>query len=174
MGGGGGYGFSPSDKKHLEESAKKRIQEAGEVKTRNVFISFAHEDMAEVNLLRGQSKNGSGELEFSDYSVKKAFNSEDSDYIKRQIREKLKNTSVTMVYLSEKSMKSRWVKWEIEQSKKMGKGIVGVYKGDIPPSKIPSHIKNNVNSIVHWNHSEIMQQFPVKPEALKIRSTSDF
>ena len=156
MGGGGGYGFSPSDKKHLEESAKKRIQEAGEVKMRNVFISFAHEDMAEGNLLRGQSKNDTAELEFSDYSVKKAFNSEDSDYIRRQIREKIKDTSVTMVYLSEKSMKSSWVKWEIEQSKKMGKGIVGVYKGDIPPAQIPSYIKDNVNSIVRWSHNEIM------------------
>jgi len=156
MGGGGGYGFSPSDKKHLEESAKKRIKEAGEVKMRNVFISFAHEDMDEVNLLRGQSKNENADLEFSDHSVKKSFNSEDSDYIKRQIREKIKNTSVTMVYLSEKSMKSDWVKWEIEQSKKMGKGIVGVYKGGMPPAKIPSYIKDNVNSIVRWNHNEIM------------------
>ena len=156
MGGGGGYGFSPGDRKHLEEMAKKKIKEAGEVKMRNVFISFAHEDMDEVNLLRGQSKNVNSELEFSDYSVKKSFNSEDADYIKRQIREKLKNTSITMVYLSEKSMKSDWVKWEIEQSKKMGKGVVGVYKGDTPPTKIPSHIKDNVNSIVNWNHSEIM------------------
>ncbi len=156
MGGGGGYGFSPSDKKHLEESAKKRIQEAGEVKTRNVFISFAHEDIDEVNLLRGQSKNENVDLEFSDHSVKKPFNSEDSDYIKRQIREKIKNTSVTMVYLSEKSMKSNWVKWEIEQSKKMGKGIVGVYKGDIPPAHIPTYIKDYTNSIVRWSHNEIM------------------
>ena len=156
MGGGGGYSFSPNDKKHLEESAKKKIQEAGEVKARNVFISFAHEDIAEVNLLRGQSKNDTAELEFSDYSVKKAFNSEDADYIRRQIREKLNNTSVTLVYLSEKSMKSRWVKWEVEQSKKMGKGIVGVYKGDTQPKQIPSYIKNNVNSIVRWNHDEIM------------------
>jgi hypothetical protein len=156
MGGGGGYGFSPSDKKHLEEMAQKKIKEAGEVKMRNVFISFAYEDIDEVNLLRGQSKNVNSELDFSDYSVKKSFNSEDADYIKRQIREKIKNTSITMVYLSEKSMKSDWVKWEIEQSKKMGKGVVGVYKGDTPPKRIPSHIKDNVNTIVNWNHSEVM------------------
>ena len=156
MGGGGGYGFSPRDKKHLEESAKKRIQEAGEIKKRNVFISFSHEDMNDVNLLRGQSKNESANLEFADHSVKKPFNSEDSDYIKRQIREKLKNASVTMVYLSEKSMKSKWVKWEIEQSRKMGKGVIGVYKGDKPPANIPTHIKGNVSSITKWQHSDIM------------------
>ena len=156
MGGGGGYGFSPSDKKTLEEKAKERLKEAGEPKTRNVFISFSHDDMNEVNLLRGQSKNDNSDLEFSDHSVKEAFDSENADYIKRKIREKIENTSVTMVYLSDKSMKSDWVKWEIEQSKKMGKGVVAVYKGDTPPSNIPSHIKDNVNSIVQWKHDAMM------------------
>lgn len=156
MGGGGGYGFSPSDKKMLEEKAKERLKEAGQAKKRNIFISFSHDDMDEINLLRGQSKNDKSDLEFSDYSVKEAFNSENADYIKRNIREKIENTSVTMVYLSEKSMKSDWVKWEIEQSKKMGKGIVAVYKGDKPPSNIPNHIKDNMNTIVPWKHDKMM------------------
>ena len=156
MGGGGGYGFSPSDKQKLEEKAKERLKAAGNTEKRNIFISFSHEDMNEVNLLRGQSKNENSDLEFSDYSVKEAFNSENADYIKRKIREKIANTSVTMVYLSDKSMNSDWVKWEIEQSKKMGKGVVAVYKGDTPPSNIPRHIKNNVNDIVPWKHDAMM------------------
>ena len=51
---------------------------------------------------------------------------------------------------------AEWVKWEIEQSKKMGKGLMAVYKGDTPPSNIPVHIKNNINNIVPWKHDEIM------------------
>lgn len=156
MGGGGGYGFSPTDKKTLEEKAKDRIKAAETAQSRNVFISFASEDMDEVNLLRGQAKNDSSELEFSDYSVKKAFNSKDADYIKRKICEKIEKTSVTMVYLSKDSMKSPWVKWEIEKSKEMGKGVIGVYKGDAPPSNVPSHIKSNCSSIVKWGHDAIM------------------
>ena len=156
MGGGGGYGFSPTDKKTLEEKAKERIKSAENAHSKNVFISFAYEDMDEVNLLRGQAKNDSSDLEFSDYSVKKEFNSNDSDYIKRKICEKIEKTSVTMVYLSNQSMKSPWVKWEIEKSKEMGKGVIGVYKGDNPPANIPKHIKDNTNSIVKWNHESIM------------------
>jgi glycerophosphoryl diester phosphodiesterase len=156
MGGGGGYGFSPSDKKNLEEKAKERLQRAGENKTRNVFISFSHEDLDEVNLLRGQAKNKSSDLEYGDHSVKEAFNSENSEYIRRKIREKLERASVTMVYLSNKSMKSDWVKWEVEQSKKMGKGVVAVYKGDSPPKNIPEHIKKNVSAIVPWKHDPMM------------------
>lgn len=156
MGGGGGYGFSPIDKKTIEEKAKDRIKEAESAQSRNVFISFAYEDMDEVNLLRGQAKNDNSELEFSDYSVKKAYNSEDSDYIKRKICEKIEKASVTMVYLSKESMKSPWVKWEIEKSKEMGKGVIAVYKGDTAPSGIPSYIKDSANSIVQWNHDSIM------------------
>lgn len=152
MGGGGGYSFSPSDKRMLEEKAKERLKQAGDNVKRNVFISFSHEDLKEVNLLRGQAKNENSDLEYADHSVKEPYNSENADYIKRNIREKLGNTSVTMVYLSEKSMKSDWVKWEIEQSRKMGKGVIAVYKGDKPPSNIPKHIANNVSAVVPWKH----------------------
>ncbi len=156
MGGGGGYSFSPVDKKELEKKAKEHLRNAGESK-RNVFISFSSDDMDEVNLLRGQAKNEGVDLEFSDHSVKKAYNSEQDEYIKRQIRGKIEKASVTMVYLSPNSMKSDWVKWEIEQSKKMGKGVIAVFKGDKLPANIPSYIKDNVSSIVQWKHASIMK-----------------
>lgn len=156
MGGGGGYGFSPSDKKTLEDKAKDRLKKAGEGKKRNIFISFSHDDLNEVNLLRGQAKNDSSDLEYADHSVKEPFNSENAEYIRRKIREKIENASVTMVYLSAKSMKSDWVRWEIEQSKTMGKGVIAVYQGDKPPGNIPSHIKNNVSDIVPWKHDAMM------------------
>ncbi|MCW8830573.1 MAG: TIR domain-containing protein [Gammaproteobacteria bacterium] len=152
MGGGGGYGFSPSDKTKLEEKAKERLKQASDSIKRNVFISFSHDDLNEVNLLRGQAKNENSELNYADHSVKEPFNSENADYIKRNIRDKIEKASVTMVYLSDKSMKSEWVRWEIEQSKKMGNGVIAVYKGDVPPSNIPSHVKDNVSAIVPWKH----------------------
>jgi len=156
MGGGGGYSFSPVDKKELEKKAKEHLRNAGEIK-RNVFISFSSDDMDEINLLRGQAKNDGVNLEFSDHSVKKAYKSDQDEYIKRQIRGKIEKASVTMVYLSPNSMKSDWVKWEVEQSKKMGNGIIAVYKGDRPPAKIPSHIKDSAIAIVQWNHASMMK-----------------
>ncbi|CAH0533234.1 hypothetical protein VST7929_01098 [Vibrio stylophorae] len=156
MGGGGGYGFSPVDRKELEKKAKEHLRSAGESK-RNVFISFSSDDMDEVNLLRGQAKNEGVDLEFSDHSVKKAYNSDQDEYIKRQIRGKIEKASVTMVYLSPNSIESKWVKWEIEQSKKMGKGVIAVYKGNEPPANIPSHIRDNASSIVQWKHASMME-----------------
>ncbi len=156
MGGGGGYSFSPVDKNELEKKAKEHLRNAGESK-RNVFISFSSDDMNEIILLRGQAKNNGVDLEFSDHSVKKAYNSDQDEYIKRQIRDKIERASVTMVYLSPNSMKSDWVKWEIEQSRKMGKGVIGIYKGDKPPANIPKHIRDNASSIVRWSHASMMK-----------------
>ncbi len=156
MGGGGGYGFSPEDLSALDRKAKERITKSQEETKRNVFISFAHEDLDEVNLLRGQSKNDQTDLDFSDYSVKEAFDSKDADYIKSKIIEKIKLCSVTIVYLSPESAKSKWVSWEIEKSKELGKGVIGVYKDGEKPSTIPSGIGKNIDNIVKWNHQEIM------------------
>ena len=55
-GGGGGRGLTPDELKRLEERARKSLKGGGGSKF-NVFISFASDDLAEVNMLRGQAKN---------------------------------------------------------------------------------------------------------------------
>lgn len=149
MGGGGGYSLPPGDLKKLEEKAKEKLKN-GEKTKRNVFISFAYEDIDEVNLLRAQAKNEKSNLEFSDYSVKEPFNSKNADYIRRKIKEKIEKVSVTVVYISEHTVNSKWVEWEVEQSLKMGKTVIAVHKGDTPPSTIPDYIKKNKIKIVKW------------------------
>ncbi len=152
MGGSLGSGFNlPSDLKRLEEKAK---QELSTVK-RNVFISFAYEDMENINLLRGQAKNEQNDLEFSDYSVKEPFNSENSDYLKRKIAEKIEQASVSIVYISKHTAQSEWVEWEVTKSLKMGKGVIAVYQGEVPP-KMPKFITDNNIKAVKWNHQELI------------------
>jgi len=155
MGGGGGGDFSSSDVKSLEKKAKESLKAASADTSRHVFISFANEDIDEVNLLRGQAKSEKTDLQFDDFSVKEAFDSKNADYIKRQIREKIERTSVTVVYLSSSSAQSKWVDWEIQESLKMGKGVVGVHKGDKPPRELPQTFKENNLKIVKWSHQEL-------------------
>lgn len=92
------------DIKRLEEQAKQKLSEAKGDASKHVFISFDHEDLDEVNLLRGQAKNDKVDLQFDDHSVKGPFDSANADYIKRQIREKIDRCSVTVVYLSERPL----------------------------------------------------------------------
>lgn len=156
MGGGSGGGLFSSDIKSLEDKVKQRLAEAKSDASRHVFISFAYEDVNEVNLLRGQAKNENTDLQFDDFSVKDAFDSENADYIKRQIRERIDRCSVTVVYLSDKSANSKWVNWEIEESLKRGKGVVGIHKSDSPPENLPPALQQNSCKVVKWAHATLM------------------
>jgi len=156
MGGSRGGGIPSDNFRKLEERAKQELNKTSEGDASpHVFISFAYEDLDEVNLLRGQAKNDKSDLQFDDYSVKEAFDSANADYVKREIREKLDRTSVTIVYLSDNSAKSEWVNWEIEESIKRGKGIVGVYKSDAPPTNLPKVFTDNDCKSVKWTHEEL-------------------
>jgi MTH538 TIR-like domain (DUF1863) len=153
MGGGSGGGLFSSDIRSLEDKVKQRLAEAKGDVSRHVFISFDHEDLDEVNLLRGQAKNEKTDLQFDDHSVKEPYDSTNADYVKRQILEKIDRSSVTLVYLTDKTASSKWVNWEIEESLKRGKGVIGVYKGDSPPAKTPPAFQQNGCKAVKWEHA---------------------
>lgn len=132
-----------------------RLAEAKGDISRHVFISFDHEDLDEVNLLRGQAKNDKLDLHFDDHSVKEPYDSANADYIKRNIREKIDRCPVTVVYLSEKTASSKWVNWEIEEGLQRGKGVIGVYKGVTPPTRVPPAFQQNGCKAVRWEHAAL-------------------
>ena len=156
MGGSGsGRGLAPNELRTLEQRAKESLKEGDGGKKRNVFISFSSEDLNEVNLLRGQAKNENSNIEFNDWSLKSPFNSERAEYIKRGIRERIRQSSVTVVYVSDKTANSKWVDWEIRESLAMGKGVVAMHKGNTPPSRLPKAITDNKISVVPWNQKQL-------------------
>lgn len=153
--GGGGRSLRRDELRALEQAARASLREAAQPKRRNVFISFIEEDLAEVNLLRGQAKNEDSNLEFNDWSLRKPFDSEDAEYIKRGIRERIRQSSVTVVYVTENTTKSKWVDWEIRESIKLGKAVIAMYKGERPPHNLPSAITELKISLVPWSHEAI-------------------
>lgn len=159
MGGslGGGRSLSERQLKSLEQAAREELKKESEPQKRNVFISFSSDDLNEVNLLRGQAKNEISDLEFKDWSLKKPFDSEQAEYIKRGIRERIRQSSATICYITEKTAKSKWVDWEIRESIKLGKAVVAMHKGEKAPSQLPPAIKELGIRTVSWNHAELMK-----------------
>jgi hypothetical protein len=153
--GGGGRGLRPEELKKLEEIAKESLRQTAQPAKRSVFIAFASDDLDEINLLRGQAKNEQTDLEFIDRSLKDPFDSERAEYIKRGIRERIKQASVTIVYLTDNSADSKWVDWEIRESARLGKGVVGMYRGDKPPQRLPNAAKELGIKVVPWNHEHL-------------------
>lgn len=155
--------LSPIHLEELEKRAKESIEEVRPGKV-NVFISFDSEDLNEVNLLRGQAKNENTDIEFNDWSVREPFNSENAEYIRRRIRERIRQCSVTVVYLSKNTANSGWVDWEIRESLAMGKRIVAMHKGSTPPAQLPKAIKDNNISVVSWNQQELAKAIKKQSE----------
>ena len=109
----------------------------------NVFISFCADDFHDINLLSNLLKNENSNIAFSDQSMRAPFNSKKSDHIKPSIRERIRQSSVTVVYVSDKTASSEWVDWEIRESLAMEKDVLAMHKGDTPPKHLPEAINEN-------------------------------
>lgn len=150
MGGGGGNSRSIGNIQELVDRAKQELREGDQEGKRNVFISFAYEDHDKVNLLRAHAKNENSPIEFNDWSVSEPINSERALYIKQKIADRIAQSSVTVVFLSNATLKSPWVEWEIEESIRQGKNIIGIYPQDSKPKLFPDPIKNHKIKCVPW------------------------
>ena len=147
MGGSGGGWNRLGNVRALEEKAKAALQGG----KRNVFISFAADDMDEVNLLRGQAKNDNSDIEFNDHSVRAPYDSEQAEYIKRKITDRISRSSTTVVYLSKNTAKSQWVEWEVKKSQELGKRVIAVHSGNTYSGSMPSWVDSTIN-VVPWSN----------------------
>jgi hypothetical protein len=151
MGGGGSNSGSLGDTRQLEDRAKEILQH-GDTGRKNVFISFAYEDIDAVNLLRGQAKNENSDIEFNDLSVKEPFDSQRADYIRQKISERINQCSTTVVYLSSDTANSRWVSWEVEKSIELGKRVIATHSGESAPLPLPDFLEKNKIETVPWSN----------------------
>ncbi|MDG6998198.1 MAG: TIR domain-containing protein [Nitrososphaerota archaeon] len=155
---GGSSNFSSrslptEDSEKLFRSATEEAEQATKPKerVRNVFISFHVEDEPQVNLLRAQSKSENFDLEFRDYSVKEPFD----ESWKSQCRAKIAQTSATIVMIGPETANRQAVNWEIEESYRQGKKVIGVriYKDRNDP--VPEAMKEHNAPIVDWKIDDI-------------------
>ena len=106
---------------------------------RRVFFSYKYKsDVWRAMVVRkswvAQGKEAAGFVDAADFEKLK----KQGDYaIQRWIDDQLKGTSVTVVLVGADTCSSRWVKYEIEKSKEIGNGLLGI---DV--SKIKDHSRN--------------------------------
>ena len=108
---------------------------------KRVFSSFAYEDLAQVNGLRGLMQNPNHELEAYDESVREAIHSKNAGYIKQRIGEKIKRSSVILCLISATTHKSEWVDWELKESARQGKTIIAMALKGVEKPPLPNFLK---------------------------------
>ncbi|MCL4537070.1 MAG: TIR domain-containing protein [Nitrospirae bacterium] len=94
---------------------------------RRVFFSFEYEDVSRAMVVRNswvtQGKEAAGFVDAADFEkIKK----QGDEAVKRWINNQLKGTSVTVVLVGQNTCSSKWVKYEIEKSKEIGNGLLGI------------------------------------------------
>ena len=93
---------------------------------RGIFISYQHHDRNRAKGFNLMNHSPYVNVKFRGRHLLDPVNSENSDYIRRCVRDQLKGSSVTVVLLGEKTHQSKWVKWEIEESLKRRNGVVAI------------------------------------------------
>ena len=151
MTGYSGYQFSNNPTSTSVAAFNDALENQTTRPPRNVFISFHIEDEAQVDLLRHQAKNNEFGIHFRDYSVKEPF---DSAW-KTRCRERIAMTSATIVMIGIETTNREAVIWEINESLRQGKKVIGVriYKNANHP--IPQPLIDNGCRIVDWKLARI-------------------
>jgi hypothetical protein len=94
---------------------------------RRVFFSFKYKDVSRAMVVRNswvaQGREAAGFIDAADFEKVKR---QGDEAIKKWINGQLVGTSVTAVLVGAKTCGSRWVKYEIEQSKARGNGLLGI------------------------------------------------
>lgn len=94
---------------------------------RRVFFSFKYEDVSHAMIVRNswvvQGREAAGFVDAAEFeSLKK----QGDVAIQRWVDGQLNGTTVTVVLVGALTCSSRWVKYEIDKSKALGHGLLGI------------------------------------------------
>jgi hypothetical protein len=94
---------------------------------RRVFFSFEYGDVQRAMVVRNSSvTQGKEAAGFIDAAAFERLKRSGDGVVKAWIDKQLVATTVTVVLVGSETCSSKWVKYEIEQSKKRGNGLLGI------------------------------------------------
>lgn len=131
----------------------------------NCFVSYHHEyDQDYVNEFRLLHPGRT----VSDFSLKEDISHLEEDTIYQKIRDKMRNCSVTIVLVGEKTGYRKWIDWELWASlrpyrhptdpRKSFKpnGLLAIYLPNCSSYSVPDRLQDNIDSgfavEMHWNY----------------------
>jgi hypothetical protein len=117
---------------------------------RTVFLSFHQEDLAQVRGFRLMMTNRHLRLAISDDDSRYPVDSEQSTYIKRAIRQRIKNVDVLVCLIGSGTAWRDWVDWEISTALQERRGVCGIrLKGS--RGRTPEILRDTGVRIAPWS-----------------------
>lgn len=132
---------------------------------RRIFISYDHDDAQQVTGFMGL-RNIIDDFDFYNHKLDHRINSNNGEYVARIIRDEyIRPASVSIVLIGNNTAKSEWVKWEIQASKELEKGILGIRLKDsygdiplgIPQDAVGSWQPEKFSSWIEWAYQQSLK-----------------
>jgi hypothetical protein len=102
---------------------------------KKVFVSYYYdEDRHYKNLLVAWAKNKKFDFEFEDVSADTRIRTDDAATLRRALSRKIGESHALLVLVGAKSHRRKWIRWEIQKARQLGKKIVAI--------KIKSHFQS--------------------------------
>ncbi|MCQ8231485.1 TIR domain-containing protein [Pectobacterium carotovorum] len=124
-------------------------------KSYTVFVSHSWDYDEQLKKLKSLiEKNGTIAINYSEVTVDDRINSEERDYIRRVLKNKIISSDVFLVMAGMYTSYSDWMKWEIKTAKENNIPIIAVKPRGA--ERIPVIIQDNADVIVGWNSNTIV------------------
>ena len=129
---------------------------------RHVFISHHHADDAKVDQLTDLLRRDGNDVRNSSVRMKPANQRRmdegrvKDETIRRLLRMKISWATTVVVLIGNETHSRPWVNWEIEEAKRQGKRIVGVYAYGGTDAQKPEALEKYATTIVAWNTDSIV------------------
>ncbi|MDA3907191.1 MAG: TIR domain-containing protein [Bacteroidales bacterium] len=122
-----------------------------------VFFSFTEADREVVLTIKGRAVNPNyTNLNFRVKDLLKRWNTEDDSVIRQAITKAMTGTSRTIVFVGEKTHKSKWVKDEVEMTIANGKPVYAIrLKGT--DGKKPKALEDNDIFLYSWSEERLQE-----------------
>ena len=149
----------------------------------NVFISFALENLEQVNSIRALAQNPQYGLDFHDRSelepvkdrvgMPLPYQPDDTraDPVRKELKRLLQKATKMVVIIGEATNKSKWVNWEIQTfyDKKSNldgdatKRIKGMYVKGYEDRELPKRVRRLGISTMDWDLEALKKWFSLNP-----------
>jgi len=120
-----------------------------------VFFSFTEADRDVVITIKGRAVNPDYKnLNFRVKDLLKRWKTDDVARIRQAISTSMEGTSRTIVFVGEKTSKSRWVREEIEMTIDKGKPVYAIRLKDTNGEKPQALVKHGIH-LYNWSEERL-------------------
>ena len=120
-----------------------------------VFFSFTEADRGVVLTIKGRAVNPDyANLNFRVKDLLKRWNTEDVSVIRQAISKAMSGTSRTIVFVGERTHRSRWVREEVEMTLENSKSVYAIRLKDTSGTK-PKVLEENGIYLHTWSEERL-------------------